>query len=75
MDEVRTLGISMTSAAGGEITIGADQVVDPIWKMVVSVKEDPHVLRGGGASHYFYSAGCMRLFMNASTIQTGKDTQ
>ncbi len=65
-EEVRAIldrtGMGLQARGGA---VGRGKAIDPICNMVVSMEDNPHVLRIGGARHYFCCTGCMRQFLAA----------
>ncbi len=70
-DDVRAiLGRTDMATPDAGRPVGADQAVDPVCGMIVSTRDNPHILRVGGVRHYFCSARCMRRFLSA--VRNGK---
>ncbi|NLF29587.1 MAG: phosphoenolpyruvate--protein phosphotransferase [Planctomycetes bacterium] len=71
VDDVRSiLGRTDLAAAECAPAVGRDQAVDPVCGMIVSTRDNPHLLRVGGVRHYFCSSRCMRRFL--TSVRDGK---
>ncbi|MFW6146064.1 MAG: phosphoenolpyruvate--protein phosphotransferase [Planctomycetota bacterium] len=75
-DDVRAIlgRTGMAAPSESAQAVGHDQAVDPVCGMIISTRDNPHILRVGGVRHFFCSARCMRRFLTAVRDKTAVES-